>query len=49
MEVPHLRWGKIVWTCVEDDIIEDKEDKRELGLCGFDITLFEENKDGGGG
>ena len=47
VKVTHMKGSNIVWTCVEDNIIWDKEDNREIGLCGFDYTLFEEKKDGG--
>ena len=39
--------GTIVWTCVKDHVIDEKEDYKEIGLCGFDCSLFEE-KEGGG-
>ena len=47
VSVPHPKGGKIVWTCVKDHLIEEMEDYKEIGLRGFDYSLFEE-KDGGG-
>ena len=44
--MPHPKGGKIVWTCVKDHVIEEKEDYKEIGLSGFDYSLFEE-KEGG--
>ena len=40
VEVPHPKGGKIIWTCVDDNIIEEKEENREIGLIGFNYTLF---------
>ena len=45
--MPHSKGGKIVWTCVKDQVIEDTEDYKEIELCGFDYSLFEEKKGGG--
>ena len=42
VSVPHPKGGIIVWTCVKDHIIDEKEDYKEIGLCGFDYKLFEE-------
>ena len=47
VSVPHPKGGKIVWTCVKDHVIEEKEDYKEIGLRGFDYSLFEEKKGGG--
>ena len=47
VSVPHPKGGKIVWTCVKDHVIEEKEDYKEIRLRGFDYSLFEE-KEGGG-
>ena len=47
VSVPHPKGGKIVWTYVKDHVIEEKEDYKEIGLRGFDYSLFEE-KEGGG-
>ena len=32
---------------MKDHIIEEKEDYKEIGLSGFDYSLFEEKKGGG--
>ena len=47
MPVPHTKGGAIVWTCVKDHIIHEKEDYKDIGICGFDYTLFEEEEGGG--
>ena len=47
VSVPHPKGGKIVWTCVKDHVIEEKEDYKEIGLRGFDCSLFEGEKGGG--
>ena len=44
MSVPHPKGGAIVWTCVKDHIINEKEDYKDIGLCGFDYKLFEEEE-----
>ena len=40
VSVPHPKGGDIVWTCVKDHIIDEKEDYKSIGLRGFDYTLF---------
>ena len=47
MSVPHPKGVYIVWACVKDDIIEEKEDYEAIGLRGFDYKIFEEEKGGG--
>ena len=47
MSVLHPKGGKIVWTCVKDHVIDEKEDYKDIGLCGFDYKLFEEEEGGG--
>ena len=44
MSVPHLKGGEIVLTCVKDHIIDEKEDYKDIGLNGFDYTLFGEEE-----
>ena len=39
--------GAIVWTCVKDHIINEKQDYKDIGLHGFDFKLFEEEEGGG--
>ena len=41
MTVPHPKGGAIVWTCVKDHIIYEKEDYKDIGLHGFSYKLFE--------
>ena len=47
VSVPHPKGGAIVWTCVKDHIIYEKEDNKYIGLCGFHYKLLEE-EDGKG-
>ena len=47
MTVLNLKGGNIVWNYAEDNIIEQKEDYREIGLNGFYYKSFEEEEDGG--
>ena len=42
--MPYPKGGKIIWTCVKDHVIEEKEDHKEIGLRGFDYSLFEEKE-----
>ena len=35
------------WTCVKDQINDEKEDYKTIGLRGFDYKLFEEQEGGG--
>ena len=42
VSVSHTKGGKIVWTCVKDHIIDEKEDYKEIRLRGFDYSSFEE-------
>ena len=36
--------GNIVLTCVNDNIINKKEEYKYIGLSGFDYKLFEEEE-----
>ena len=47
VSVPHPKGGEIVWTCVKDHIINEKEDYKDIGLRGFDYKLSEEEEGGG--
>ena len=47
VSVPHPKGGAIVWTCVKDHIINEKENYKDIGLCGFDYKLSEEEEFGG--
>ena len=42
MTFPHLKIGNIVWTSVEDNIINEKEEYKAIRLHGFNYSLFEE-------
>ena len=46
MSVTHFKGGAIVWTCLKDHIIDEKEDYKDIGLRGFDYKLFEEEEGG---
>ena len=47
MSIPHPKGKNIVWTCVKDNIINEKEEYKAIGLRGFDYRLFEEEEGGG--
>ena len=47
MSVKHPKGGAIVWNCVKDHIIDEKEDYKNIGLSGFDYKLFVEEEGGG--
>ena len=49
MAVPHPKGSNIVWNCVKDNITEEKEDYKAIGICGFDNKLFEEEEGVGWG
>ena len=42
----HQKWGNIVWTCVEDNIIKEKEDYKEIRLRGLNDKIFGEEEGG---
>ena len=45
MSVPHPKGGGgVVWNCVKDHIIDEKEDYKDIGLSEFDYKLFEEEE-----
>ena len=46
VSVTHPKREAIVWTCVKDHIIDEEEDNKDIGLHGFDYTLFEEQEGG---
>ena len=41
MSVTHLKGGNIVWTCVKDHTIQEKEKYEAIGICVFDYKLVE--------
>ena len=45
--VPHKKGGNIVWTFVNNHIINEKEQYEAIGIHGFDYKLFEEEEGGG--
>ena len=47
MAVPHPKGGNIVWTCVKDYITKEKEDYKDIWLCGIDYKIIEEEEGGG--
>ena len=44
VSIMHPKGGKIVWTCVKDDIIKENNNYEAIGLSGFDYKLFEEEE-----
>ena len=44
MSVPHPKGGDIVWTCVNNHIINEKERKKSIGICGFNFKLLKEEE-----
>ena len=40
VSVPHQKGGVIVWDCVKDDIICEKDKYEAIGLHGFGCKLF---------
>ena len=47
MSVPHPKGGGIVWNCVKDYIIDEKEQYESIGIRGFGCKLFEDEEGGG--
>ena len=47
MLVSHPKGGSIVWTCVKNHIIDEKEDYKDIEIRGFDYKSFEEEEGGG--
>ena len=45
--VPHRKGSNILWNCVKDNIIEEKEQQKYIRLRGFGYKLFEEEEGGG--
>ena len=43
---PHPKGGNIVWTCVKDNIIEEKYQYEDIGLRGFEYKLFDKEEGG---
>ena len=44
--VTYPKRENIVWTCVKDNIINEKEQYKSIGLCELDYKLFEEEEGG---
>ena len=42
MEVRHTKGGNIIWNCVEDIVIEEKENYKSIGIYGSGYNLFGE-------
>ena len=45
--VTHTKGLGFVWTFVEDSVVGEKEEYREIGVRGFDYKLFQEEEGGG--
>ena len=41
-DVLHMKIGNIVWTSVEDNVINEKEEYKTIRLHGFNYRIFEE-------
>ena len=46
LSVPHPKGSNVVWTCVKYHITNEKEQYKDIGLRGFNYTLFEEEASG---
>ena len=46
VSITHTKEGNIVWTCVKDHIINEKEHYEAIGRRGFDYKLFREDQGG---
>ena len=46
MSVLHPKGGIIVWPFVKDHVIDEKEDYKDIGIRGFDYSLFEKEEGG---
>ena len=46
VEFPHPKQRNIVWTCVEDNIIKEKEEYKKIGLCGFTYSYLKKRRVG---
>ena len=44
VSVPYPKGGAIIWTFVKEEVIDEKEDYKDIGLRGFDYKLFEEEE-----
>ena len=42
MVIPHPKLGNVFWCFVRDNIIEENNEYKAIGLRGFDYVLFEE-------
>ena len=49
MSVPHPKGGNVVWDCVRDHIIDEKNQCTAIGLNRFDYKLIEEEEGEGTG
>ena len=36
------KWGGGGWSCVEDNVVGEKEEHKSIGLRGFGFKLFQE-------
>ena len=37
---------KLLWEVVGDHVVEDPRDHKDIGLRGFDLNIFDEDKEG---
>ena len=47
VSVPHPKGEGIVWTGMNDNTTDEKDQYKSIGLRGFDYKLFEEEESGG--
>ena len=47
MYIPHMKGVNKIWTCEKDNITEEKDQYKAIGIFGFDYKLFEEEEVGG--
>ena len=46
MFYPHPKGGNIVWTYVEDNVIQEKKEYKAMGLRGFGIIYLKKRRVG---
>ena len=47
MSVLHPERWNIVWNVLKDNITKERDQYKDIGLCGFDYKLVEEEEGGG--
>ena len=44
VSIPHPKGGNIVWTGVKDQIIDENDNYKAIGLRGYEYKLFDREK-----